>query len=67
MTEDTQSLSDIADIAAVDGVDLIALGPTDISTALGMPDPADPKLKQTFEELAAKVKAVGKAGVYFPF
>ena len=66
MTEDTQSLSDIADIAAVDGVDLIALGPTDISTALGMTDPADPKLKQTFEELAAKVKAVGKAGVYIP-
>ena len=66
MTEDTQSLSDIADIAAVDGVDLIALGPTDISTALGMTAPADPKLKQTFEELAAKVKAVGKAGVYIP-
>ena len=66
MTEDKQSLADIADIAAVDGVDLIALGPTDISTALGMTDPSDPKLKQTFEELAAKVKAVGKAGVYIP-
>ena len=48
------------------GVDLIALGPTDISTALGMTDPADPRLKQTFEDLAAKVKAVGKAKVYIP-
>ena len=66
MTEDKRGLAEIADIAAVDGVDLIALGPTDISTALGMTDPADPRLKQTFEELAATVKAVGKAGVYIP-
>ena len=66
MAEDTQSLADIAEVAAVDGVDLIALGPTDISTALGMTDPYDPRLKQTFQELAAKIKAVGKAGVYIP-
>jgi 2-keto-3-deoxy-L-rhamnonate aldolase RhmA len=66
MTEDKQGLAEIAEIAAVDGVDLIALGPTDISTVLGMTDPTDPRLKETFEELAAKVKAVGKAGVYIP-
>jgi len=66
MTEDKRGLAEIAEIAAVDGVDLIALGPTDISAALGFTDPADPKLKQTFDELAAKVKAVGKAGVYIP-
>ena len=66
MTEDKRGLAEIADIAAVDGVDLIALGPTDIGTALGMTDPADPRLKQTFEDLAAKVKAVGKAKVYIP-
>ena len=66
MTEDERGLAEIADIAAVDGVDLIALGPTDISTVLGMTDPADPRLKQTFEELAAKVKAAGKAKVYIP-
>ena len=66
MTEDERGLNEIADIAAVDGVDLIALGPTDISMVLGMNDPADPRLKQTFEELAAQVKAVGKAKVYIP-
>jgi 2-keto-3-deoxy-L-rhamnonate aldolase RhmA len=66
MTEDQRGLAEIADIAAVDGVDLIALGPTDISAALGITDPEDPKLKQTFQELAAKVKAVGKAGVSIP-
>ncbi|NQW22801.1 MAG: 4-hydroxy-2-oxovalerate aldolase [SAR202 cluster bacterium] len=66
MTEDKRGLAEIAEIAAVDGVDLIALGPTDISTALGMTDPADPKLRETFIELAAKVNAVGKAKVYIP-
>jgi 2-keto-3-deoxy-L-rhamnonate aldolase RhmA len=66
MTEDQRGLSEISEIAAVDGVDLISLGPTDISTALGITDPTDPRLKQTFQELAAKVKAVGKAKVYIP-
>ena len=50
MTEDKQGLAEIAEIAAVDGVDLIALGPTDISTALGMTDPTAPRLKETFEQ-----------------
>ena len=53
-------------ISALYGVDLISLGPTDISAALGFTDPADPKLRETFVELAAKVKTVGKAGVYIP-
>ena len=66
MTEDKQGLAEIAEIAAVDGVDLIALGPTDISTVLGMTDPTAPRLKETFEELADTVNAVGKAGVYHP-
>jgi 2-keto-3-deoxy-L-rhamnonate aldolase RhmA len=66
MTEDERGLAEIADIAAVDGVDLIALGPTDISMVLGMNDPTDPRLRQTFVDLAAKVKAVGKAKVYIP-
>ena len=66
MTEDKRGLDEIADIAAVDGVDIIALGPTDISTALGLTDPEDPRLRETFVELAAKVNAVGKAKVYIP-
>lgn len=66
MMEDQCGLGEIVDIAAVDGVDVTALGPTDISTALGMSDPADPRLKETFEGLAAKVKTVGKAKVYIP-
>ena len=66
MTEDKKGLAEIAEIAAVDGVDLISLGPTDISAALGFTDPADPKLREIFVDLAAKVKAVDKAKVYIP-
>ena len=66
MTEDKRGLAEVEEIAAVDGVDLISLGPTDISAALGYTDPADPKLKQVFVDLAARIKAVGKAGVYIP-
>ncbi|MBM12374.1 MAG: hypothetical protein CL759_09895 [Chloroflexi bacterium] len=66
MTEDKRGLDEIADIAAVEGVDLIALGPTDISTALGLTDPTDPKLRQTFVDLANKVNAVANARVCIP-
>ena len=61
-----RGLDEIEQIAAVDGVDLIALGPTDICAALGITDPSDPRLRQTFQELVAKVKVVGKAKAYVP-
>ena len=61
MTEDLRGVKDIEAIAALDGVDLISLGPTDLSAALGITDPKDPRLRQAFEELAAKVNGVGKA------
>ena len=66
MTEDQRGLDEIEQIAAVDGVDVISLGPTDISTALGMTDPNDPRLRQTFVDLAARINAVGRAKVYIP-
>jgi len=66
MTEDKRGLDEIEEIAAIDGVDVISLGPTDISPALGMTDPNDPRLRQTFVDLAARVNAVGKAKVYIP-
>ena len=64
MTEDPQGIKDIEAIAALDGVDLISLGPTDLSTALGITDPQ--QLRQTFAALAEKVNRVGKARVYIP-
>src|ERR671934_2188025 len=61
MTEDLQGIKEIDAIAALDGVDLISLGPTDLSAALGITDPNDPRLRQTVEELVAKVNRIGKA------
>jgi len=66
MTEDLQGIKDIEAIAALDGVDLISLGPTDLSTALGITNPKDPRLRQTVEELVGKVNRIGKAKVYLP-
>jgi 4-hydroxy-2-oxoheptanedioate aldolase len=66
MTEDLQGIKAIEAIAALDGVDLISLGPTDLSAALGITDPQDPRLRQTVEELIGKVNRIGKARVYVP-
>jgi len=66
MTEDLRGISEIEGIAGLDGVDLISLAPTDLSMALGITDPTDPRLRQTVEELIAKVQRVGKARVYVP-
>lgn len=66
MTEDLRGINDIEAIAAFDGVDLISLGPTDLSAALGITDPQDPRLRQTVTELVMKVNRIGKAKVYLP-
>jgi 2-keto-3-deoxy-L-rhamnonate aldolase RhmA len=66
MTEDLHGIHEIEAIAALDGVDLISLGPTDLSAALGITDPSDPRLRQTVEELVRKVNRIGKAKVYLP-
>lgn len=66
MTEDLKGINDIEAIAGLDGVDLISLGPTDLSAALGITDPQDPRLRQTVEALIGKVNRIGKAKVYVP-
>ncbi len=66
MVEDLAALRQIEDIAAVDGVDMIAIGPNDLTQALGASGPADPKMKQTVEGIAASLKKVGKARLAFP-
>ena len=46
MTEDAKGIDDIEKIAALDGVDLVAIGPMDFSEYMGIRDPNDPRLKQ---------------------
>ena len=66
MTEDDKGINDVEAIAALDGVDLVSIGPTDLSQALGVTDPADPRLRDKVNEIAAQVKAVGKAKLQIP-
>lgn len=66
MVEDRHALEQLDAIAALPGVDLIAIGPYDLSAALGIRDPRDPVLKATIEEIAARLKTVGKAKMAFP-
>ncbi len=66
MVEDTESIKELADIASIEGLDLIAIGPSDLSQALNVSDKNDPRLKRTIDEIATTLKKVGKAKMTFP-
>ena len=66
MTEDKKAISQVSEIAALDGVDLVALGPTDLSQTLGGSGPSDPKLKSEVERIASEVEEVGNAKLQMP-
>ncbi|MCH7606519.1 MAG: hypothetical protein IH962_05125 [Chloroflexi bacterium] len=61
MCEDAKGIDDVDRIAALDGIDLVAIGPTDFSEYMGIRDPSDPRLKARLKELADQVKKIGKA------
>tara|TARA_B100001750_G_C15458263_1_gene572778 strand:+ start:363 stop:1148 length:786 start_codon:yes stop_codon:yes gene_type:complete len=66
MTEDDNGIRDIEKIAALDGVDLVSIGPTDFSEYMGIRDPKSPILREKITELAGKIKNIGKAKMQFP-
>jgi len=66
MVEDKETIDQLAEIAAIPGVDLIAIGPNDLSAALGVTDPHDPLLKRTIDDMVATLRKVGKARMAFP-
>ncbi len=66
MVEDKEGLSQLAEIAAVPGVDLVAIGPSDLSLALGITDPTDPLLRDTIDGIAATLRRIGKARMTCP-
>lgn len=54
--ETRQALDEVEAIAAVDGVDVVFVGPTDLSQALGVTgETAHPQLEEAFERVAAAV------------
>ena len=66
MVEDVKAIAQLEEIASIDGLDLIAIGPSDLSQALGVSGKDDPRLKTTIEKIAATLKKVGKAKMTFP-
>ncbi len=60
--ETREALANVAEIAAVDMVDMVFLGPTDLSAALGVPgQPTHPDVMAAIEEAGKVVQAAGKA------
>lgn len=59
--EDTDALRDVDAIAAVEGVDVVFVGPSDLSQALGYPgDIANPVVQGTMRTAFTRITAAGK-------
>ncbi len=59
--ETKQAVENIEEIAAVDGVDMLFIGPYDLSGSIGKPGAFDdPEVKALFEEARDRIKASGK-------
>lgn len=60
--ETAQAVDEIEAIAAVAGVDVLFIGPTDLSNAFGVPgQPGEPRVAAAIDRLVAAIAASGKA------
>ena len=66
MTEDERGINDIEQIAALEGIDLVSIGPTDFSEYMGIRDPGSQVLRDEIKKLADKIKGIGKAKMQIP-
>jgi 4-hydroxy-2-oxoheptanedioate aldolase len=67
MVEDLPALEDIDAIASTEGVDIVAVGPSDMSRALGVSGTPDhPKLVQAIDRVAQAVRKGGVARLALP-
>jgi 4-hydroxy-2-oxoheptanedioate aldolase len=59
--ETTEALAEIEAIAAVDGVDMIFVGPSDLAASMGYPgQPGLPQVKAAVEDAIQRIVAAGK-------
>ena len=62
MIEDAEAITNVAEIAAVDGVDVLFIGRLDLSVSLGIPGEIEhPTIKEAVNKLIAQGRAAGKA------
>ncbi len=66
--ETENAISNIAEIAAVDGVDALFIGPSDLSASMGyLAKPGNPETSKVIAAALADIKAAGKpAGILSP-
>jgi 2-keto-3-deoxy-L-rhamnonate aldolase RhmA len=60
MLEDVAALAVLPEIVAAPGLDAVFIGRGDLSTALGVDDPAAPPVVEATEKIAAAARAAGK-------
>jgi 4-hydroxy-2-oxoheptanedioate aldolase len=61
--ETATAVANIEEIAAVDGVDALFIGPSDLSASMGhIGNPGHPEVRDAIEGAFAKIKKSGKAG-----
>ena len=61
--EEPEGVAEAAEIAAVPGIDGLFIGPSDLTIAMGLETPADPKLATAMADVGAATKAAGKTYV----
>lgn len=60
--ETTEALARLPEIAAVDGVDGVFIGPSDLSASMGhLGNPGHPDVQKAIEQAAKTIRAAGKA------
>ena len=66
--ESSRGVDNCGEIAAVDGIDCVFIGPADLSAALGhFGQPRHPEVQEAIREIVARVRAKGKAvGILAP-
>jgi len=61
MLEDITVVDQVEEIAAVDGLDLVFVGPFDLATSMGVLEGNSPKVRDLVHSIARRVRKVGKA------
>lgn len=63
--ETLQAIKNLDEILKVPGIDVLFVGPGDLSTAMGMPDYNQPEVQELLEKTIRKIAASGKiAGIF---
>lgn len=66
MVEDRKAIDELEEIASIEGVDLVTIGPTDLAQSLGIPEVEYPRLMDTIGYISKTLKKVGKAKLALP-